>query len=84
LAFFDYEHDAGDRILAIMDNDGRTDYRYDVTNQLTSAMRDANDHRGSEAYSYDRNGNRIDSHLANNYTTGPGNRLLSDGTYNYE
>jgi RHS repeat-associated protein len=84
LAFYDYEYDAADRITAITDIDGRSDYRYDVTNQLTGATRGSSDVRGNESYTYDKNGNRISSHLASSYTTGKANRLLSDGTYNYE
>ncbi len=38
-----------------------------------------------EGYTYDENGNRISSSLhGSNYVTGDGNRLLSDGVYNYE
>jgi RHS repeat-associated protein len=84
LAFYDYEYDAASRITAITDVDGRTDYRYDQTNQLTGAFRGQADPRGNESYEYDANGNRIQSHLASSYTTGKANRLLSDGTYNYE
>jgi RHS repeat-associated protein len=83
LAFYDYEYDAADRITAITEIDGRTDYRYDVTDQLSGATRGTNDPRGNETYRYDRNGNRISSHLATNFSTGTGNRLLADGTYNY-
>jgi len=37
-----------------------------------------------EYYRYDANGNRTESHLhGTGYVTGTGNRLLSDGTYDY-
>lgn len=40
--------------------------------------------RGDESYTYDANGNRTNSHLHNDgYETGPANRLLSDGTFDY-
>jgi RHS repeat-associated protein len=83
LAFYDYEYDAADRIIAITDTVGRTDFRRDATNQATAVSRGNSDPRGSETYRYDRNGNRTSSHLAASYTTGVGNKLMSDGTYEY-
>jgi hypothetical protein len=38
------------------------------------------DCQGDEAYSYDGNGNRVNG----GYSTGAGNRLLTDGVYAYE
>jgi len=85
IAFYDFEYDPASRITAITDIDGRTDFGYDDRDQLTSADRDAADARGDEAYAFDANGNRVDSHLhGDGYVTGPGNRLLSDGTFDYE
>lgn len=85
VAFYDFDYDTASRITAITDIDGRTDYTYDDRDQLTVADRDAADTRGDENYSYDANGNRTDSHLhSTDYVTGPGNRLLSDGTYDYD
>jgi RHS repeat-associated protein len=85
IAFYDFEYDPASRITAITDVDGRTDYAYDDRDQLTGADRDAADPRGDESYTYDANGNRIDSHLHGaGYVTGPANRLLSDGTFDYE
>lgn len=62
-----------------------TTYGYDARDQLTSVDRTgtAND----ESYSYDENGNRIDSSStlgSTEYETDEYNRLLSDGTYSYE
>ncbi|PHR92220.1 MAG: hypothetical protein COA78_33630, partial [Blastopirellula sp.] len=85
LAFYDFDYDAASRISAITDIDGRTDYAYDDRDQLTVADRGIPDSRGDEDYQYDANGNRVDSHLhGTGYVTGENNRLLSDGTYNYD
>ncbi|MEN1678275.1 MAG: putative Ig domain-containing protein [Planctomycetota bacterium] len=85
LAFYDFEYDPSSRITKITDIDGATDYAYDDRSQLTGAERDAGDARGDESYAYDENGNRTSSHLHGaGYVTGDGNRLLSDGTYDYE
>jgi RHS repeat-associated protein len=83
VAFYDFVYDAAGRIAQITDVDGVTTYGYDDTNQLTST-----DHSAAgipdEVYSYDANGNRTSSQLhGDGYRTGTGNRLLSDGTYNY-
>jgi RHS repeat-associated protein len=63
-------------------------YDYDDLGQLTGAdYSEATAGRGiyqDELYNYDRNGNRVASHLhGSGYVTGPGNQLLSDGTFNY-
>ena len=85
LAFYDFEYDAASRITAIDDILGRTEYSFDRRDQLTGAARDAEDPRGNESYEYDSNGNRISSHRhGSEYVTGPANRLLSDGIYEYE
>ena len=85
VAFYEYEYDFASRITSINDIDGLTTYGYDDRDQLTLADRDPGDLRGDESYLYDANGNRLDSHLhGTDYETGPANRLLSDGTYNYE
>jgi RHS repeat-associated protein len=84
VSFYNFTYDSASRITRIADIDGATDYAYDDRDQLTGADRAAADTRGDEAYTYDDNGNRITSHRhGNGYVTGPGNRLLSDGTYNY-
>ncbi len=84
VAFYDYEYDIASRISKITDIDGATNYEYDDRDQLIRA-----DHADAvfadESYTYDANGNRTNSHLhGSGYVTGPGNRLLSDGNYNYE
>ena len=83
--FFDYEFDRGSRISQIKDIHGVTSYTYDATNQLVGADRETGDVRGDESYTYDQNGNRTSSHLhGTGYITDTGNRLVSDGTYDYE
>jgi len=83
VSFFHYQYDAASRITQITDIDGVTDYGYDDRNQLTAAEH-SNSHSPDETYVYDANGNRIASHLHDSgYVTGPANRLLSDGTFNY-
>ncbi|MGI6418336.1 MAG: RHS repeat-associated core domain-containing protein [Thermoguttaceae bacterium] len=57
--------------------DGVAEYSYDTRGQLTGA---SYDYQPGESYSYDANGNRTTP----GYVTGAYNRLLSDGTYNYE
>ena len=90
VSFFDYQYDDDSRITQITDVDGITGYTYDDRDQLTGA-----DHtpvvaglpteRSDESYQYDANGNRLSSHLhGSGYQTGSGNRLLSDGEFNYE
>ena len=85
IAFYEYEYDASSRIASINDIDGLTTYSYDDRDQLIGADRPDGDVRGDESYTYDANGNRIESHLhGSGYVTGDANRLISDGTYNYE
>ncbi len=83
VAFFDLVYDARNRITRITDIDGATAYTYDDRDELIAADHaDANN--PDETYTYDANGNRVTSSLhGNGYVTGPNNRLLSDGTYNY-
>ncbi|WP_165229541.1 peroxidase family protein [Aquisphaera insulae] len=84
IAFYEYTYDASSRIASIRDVDGLTTYTYDDRDQLTGADRAAGDIRGDESYEYDANGNRVASSVhGTGYVTGPGNRLLSDGTYDY-
>lgn len=84
VAFHNYVYDAASRITKITDVDGATDYTYDNRAQLTGANH-SNANNPDESYTYDANGNRITSNIhGNGYVTGQGNRLLSDGKYNYE
>lgn len=57
--------------------DGTSDYTYDTAAQLTEAY---HSFQADEDFSYDLTGNRTNT----GYSTGAGNQLLSDGTYDYE
>ena len=54
--------------------DGLSEYDYDPTGQLTSADNETTD---DETFAYDANGNQLQ------FTIGPNNQILSDGTYYY-
>lgn len=90
LNFHDLDYDTASRITRITDIDGAHDYNYDDRDQLVGANHTATGGGeipvlADENYEYDANGNRLESHLhGTGYVTGRGNRLESDGTYNYE
>jgi len=84
LSFSGYKFDSASRITQVEDVNGVTDYGYDQRDQLRGANRADTDARGDETYVYDANGNRVSTHVGNPYVTGEGNRLLSDGLYNYQ
>ena len=84
VAFYDFAYDAASRITQITDVDGTTDYSYDETDQLIEAER-TDEANPDEFYTYDANGNRVSSSRhGEGYVTDANNRLVSDGTYNYE
>jgi RHS repeat-associated protein len=84
VAFYDYVYDLASRITQITDVDGVTTYSYDDRDQLTGANH-TDPNQPDETYQYDANGNRLNSHLhGSGYVTGPANRLLSDGAYDYQ
>jgi RHS repeat-associated protein len=74
LSAFTYGYDTADRLTNYTGPDGSLTYGYDDTNQLTGVSG-----AYSETFGYDLNGNRT----GGGYSTGAGNRLLSDGTYTY-
>jgi RHS repeat-associated protein len=76
LADYDYRYDSASQLIEEIRNGERIVYGNDPTGQLTSADRDFGT---DETYSYDLNGNRT----LDGYLTGPGNRLLSDGRFDY-
>jgi RHS repeat-associated protein len=83
VAFYNYVYDAAGRITQLTDVDGTVSYAYDARDQLVGAQY-SNPQRTDELYVYDANGNRVQSHLHGGaYQTGAGNRLLSDGTFDY-
>ena len=83
IASYSFAYDPANRITGITDVDGTTGYSYDDLDQLATA-----DHSDAdvpdETYAYNAVGNRVTSSLhPTGYTTGLGNRLSSDGTFNY-
>ncbi len=83
LADFAYTWDAAGQIVAYSGPEGTRTYAYDPQSQLTDVW----DGQGNliEYYRYTPNGNRTESHLhGTGYVTGADNRLLSDGTNDYE
>lgn len=69
---FNYTFDAANRVTQETSTLGPTrNYSYDATNQLLGD--------GTETFSFDLNGNRTMS----GYTTGTGNLITSDGTWDY-
>jgi YD repeat-containing protein len=78
LAGYTWTYDAAGRLTQFVSTaDGTANYTYDDTNQLAGATYT---YQSTEAYSYDANGNRANT----GYSTGDGNRMTSDGTYNYQ
>jgi RHS repeat-associated protein len=75
IATSSYVLDDLNRLTATTKNGQTQTYDYDSTDQVKTVTGS-----NSEAYTYDKNGNRTNS----GYITDAGNRLRSDGTYNYE
>jgi RHS repeat-associated protein len=74
LSAFTYGYDDADRLTSYTGPEGSKTYGYDDTDQLVSVTG-----VNPESFDYDANGNRD---LAG-YVTDPGNRLRTDGTFNY-
>jgi RHS repeat-associated protein len=74
LPSFTYDYDGYGRVIGSTGPEGSLGYTYDDAGQLigVSGAR-------TESYSYDATGNRT----MDGYVTGTGNRLASDGIYNY-
>jgi len=92
LAAYSYTYNAANELISETHADGTFAYSYDLTGQLTGVTVAAEsgpctdpDGPGplpspcDESFSYDVNGNRT----LPGYTTGAGNRLTSDGVFNY-
>ncbi|MEM6468700.1 MAG: putative Ig domain-containing protein [Planctomycetota bacterium] len=77
LAFYSFTYEALGRMATSSRAGIDATYAHDLTGQLTSAIRSTGN---DEFFSYDLNGNRTIA----GYLTGIGNRLATDGTYNYE
>ncbi len=77
LAEYHWNRDSAGRLSEVNSlADGTTEYSYDRRDQLTESV-SGNDH---ETYAYDANGNRVGP----GYQHAEGNRIVSDGTYEYE
>ncbi|MGO9114668.1 MAG: deaminase [Thermoguttaceae bacterium] len=70
------EYDPAGNITQATSADGTDNYGLNGDNELTSAS------LTSESYTYDQNGNRVSS--SGGYSTGAANRMLCDGTYDYQ
>jgi RHS repeat-associated protein len=80
LARYSYGYNAGGELTSYQDNNSSSlTYGYDANGELTSATGTLNGSNYNVSYSYDANGNRT----MTGYSTGTGNELTSDGTYNY-
>lgn len=83
LSSFGYGYDSASRITQIAEKNQTIDYGYDDRDQLVSAIY-GDAARTDEAFKFDANGNRVESNAHGTaYRTGPGNRLTTDGVYNY-
>ncbi|MCO6458565.1 MAG: pre-peptidase C-terminal domain-containing protein [Pirellulaceae bacterium] len=81
VAVYDYDRDAAGRVIRLTDGTGIADYEYDAGGQLLDL---AHSVREDESFVYDAGGNRTESSLHDaDYVIDPGNRLRTDGTYNY-
>ena len=84
VASYNYEFDSAGRVSRIADLNDASDYEYDSRGRLISAI-NSNPDLENETYSFDTNNNRIASHQHGvDYLHGDGNRLLSDGEFDYE
>jgi RHS repeat-associated protein len=70
-----YDLDVLNRLTTEHNNGTNRNFEYDKTDQVKLVSGS-----NSEGYTYDKNGNRTNA----GYVTGVGNRLLSDGVYNYQ
>jgi YD repeat-containing protein len=77
LSDYAWAYDTAGRVTSTVNADGTDTFSYDDNGQLTATD---SDYQTDEGFSYDANGNRTNS----GYDTGTNNRLLSDGTYDYE
>ncbi|HPA16329.1 MAG TPA: RHS repeat-associated core domain-containing protein [Verrucomicrobiae bacterium] len=86
LGFYRYQFDPAGQLLAESNHVETVAYTHDPIGQLTGADRSV---LPDETYSYDPAGNRtlsvtsVSSLFTNTYSTGPANRILSDGEHTY-
>jgi RHS repeat-associated protein len=84
LADYDYVRDLADQLIQETHHGQTSRYTYDPAGQLTAAEHSL---QPDESYTYDPNGNRLESTIGGtttSYQPGPANRLLSDGTFQYQ
>jgi RHS repeat-associated protein len=76
LVTYTYAYDIANQLVSETHHGQTTSYQYDDAGQLIAA-----NHTGqpNEQYAYDASGNRT----GGGAVTGPGNQVLSDGTFNY-
>lgn len=80
LAPYHFVYDDAGRITQLSHHGQTSNYSYDASGQLTAAANSAPaPAQPNESYTYDANGNRV----SGGTVLGPGNRLLSDGTFQY-
>ena len=76
MADYDYQYDLVDSLIQETHHGNTSNYQYDLADQLIDADLGS---LPDESYSYDANGNRNSA----GYIVGSGNRILSDGTFDY-
>jgi RHS repeat-associated protein len=83
--FYTLLYDAAGNIQSITDMDGTRTFGYDATDQLTGVAA-SNPAVPDESFAYDLNGNRETTErdaVPSIYSTGPANRLISDGAFHH-
>jgi RHS repeat-associated protein len=76
LADYQYSYDGAGHVTSVTDHGNTTTYTYDKLGEVLSATRTAGP---GETFQWDANGNQAGPGVV----IGPGNRLLTDGTFNY-
>ncbi len=79
---YTFTYDDNGQLAQRVDRDGTATFGYDVTLQLASVTY-TDPQYPAETYRYDGDGNREPTAGSPAYVTGPQNRLMSDGTFNY-
>jgi RHS repeat-associated protein len=76
-----YSYDKAGQLVRSTQNAESMSYVYDPDSQLTTVLRAGTE---IETYRYDTNGNRTaSSRHGDGYVVGPGNRIMSDGSFDY-
>ncbi len=80
LADFQYQFNAVNNIIQMIDDAGAHNYTYDSLDRLTAAT---HPNQANESYTYDDVGNRIASHQGSSYSYQPFNRLVTANSNSY-